>query len=92
MKLLRGERARRILKNIIMSNRIDHEDHIYNWIEEYIVQIADYSDTSSEANFVASLKHKEVNDGNIFLIIQAAKLLYSDRVSAPPKKVIFKRV
>lgn len=59
----------------------DHIDFQYNWIETYIKTAAHYMETHTEEAIVEAFQQRNVNDGDIFLIIQAARLLYKDRTS-----------
>jgi len=75
-----------------MELDLDHIDFQYNWIETYIKTAAHYMETHSEADIVEAFEKRNVNGGDIFLIMQAARLLYNDRQSAPPKKTLIKRI
>lgn len=80
-------------QQILDAIRRDKEntDFIYNWIEEQIKFVID-SFPVPEADIVKELEKRNVSGGDIFLIMQAAQLLYRDRTSTPPKKTSFKRV
>lgn len=69
----------------------ENTDSVYNWIEEQIKFAAD-SFPVSDKDIVEELEKRNISSGDIFLIMQAAKLLYKDRTSTPPKKTSFKRV
>jgi hypothetical protein len=69
----------------------ENTDFVYNWIEEQIKFVVD-SFPVPEADIVKELETRNISNDNIFLIMNAARLLYKDQTSTPPKKTSFKRV
>lgn len=71
----------------------DHTDTTHVWIEKSIVWATEcFEQSIKEEDIVSTLQKESVSADNIFLIIQAARQLHKDRATAPPKKIIFRRV
>lgn len=74
-----------------MRREEENTDSFFNWIEQQIKFVAD-SFPVPDADIVKELEKRNIASDDIFLIMQAARLLYKDRTSAPQKKTSFKRV